>query len=512
MKQVSTLLFAFFIITSSLHAQPGTIDSSFGVNGTVLRNNFPGAYQEVYSRFNGKILVARLADTTAYITQYSNSGIPEKTIRLASVDIQGSYRVKKGTFHIIRANSDGKFFGAGDMFYLDEAVAFVARFNKDGSLDSSFATNGVAQYTAGNFGHIVSLIVQPDNKLLLSVLEIYDAVPEIDIPGLIRYLPDGTRDSSFGANGLVRNVMGHNSMQLQHDGKIILGNGFRNIQLSRRNRDGSLDSTFGKGGTALINVPYVTSFSDNFYLVQLTIQSDNKILAIGKGSIDITANYASCTRINANGKLDKSFADNGFARTPLYASSTYIEPVRAVLQRDGKIIIGGKTGVYFPPTPDTSALLRLNRNGSLDRSFGNNGYVKYAYAAGFAMYDIALQQDGKILTCGSQKHQMDGSLLAEHPYITRYNGDSINNAIVKTDAADLKPVGITINVHPNPAATVLRIYTKENIVMFLTNSWGKIVWTGKVTGSTSINVSQLPAGVYFLSSPKQVTQKIVINH
>ncbi len=515
MKQAFTLLITLLITSSSMYAQPGTVDSSFGVNGTAIRNNLHGAYQDIHVRFNGKILVSRFADTTVYITQYSNQGVPEKTTKLASVDIQGPYRKHKGTFYIVQKNKDGKILGVGDITDLDETVVFIARFNKDGSLDSSFATKGIVQYSAGNFHGLLQLIVQPDSKLLLSVLEIYDAVPEIDRPVLIRYLPDGTPDSSFGTNGVVQNVIKNTSMQLQHDGKIVLGYGYKNIQLSRRKVDGSLDSSFGKKGIAQFNVPYITSPYDNFYLGQMIIQPDDKIVATGQGSIQFKANYATCTRINANGTLDSSFADNGFARTSFLSTSDYIEANRPVLQGDGKIIIGGILSVYYPPTPDSSVLLRLNTDGTLDRSFGNGGYVKNAHAQGFAIYDIALQPDGKILTCGYQRmYASDGTFLADHPSVARYNGDASINTITKAEAAKSKPSGsIVINVYPNPAANILHIYTKQSTAMFLTNSSGKTVWTGRVNVSATINVSQQPAGIYFLSIPnKQEVQKIIINH
>src|ERR687889_681564 len=122
MKQVSTLLFACFLISSSLSAQPGTIDSSFGINGTVIRKDLQGAYQDLNLRSDGTILATRLADTTAYITQYNKRGIPEKTTGLVSVDIQGPYGTKKGTFNIVQPQPGGKIFGVGDMFDSDQTV------------------------------------------------------------------------------------------------------------------------------------------------------------------------------------------------------------------------------------------------------------------------------------------------------------------------------------------------------------------------------------------------------
>jgi uncharacterized delta-60 repeat protein len=438
MKQVFNLLVAFCTISSSSYAQPGTVDSSFGVNGTVIRNDLQGTYQDVYARFNGKILVSQLADTIAYITQYSNSGIPGKTIHLPSVDIQGPYGVKKGTFHIIQANSQGKIFVVGDMFDLDETTVFIASFNKDSSPDSSFATQGVVLYPAGNFPGSLNFIIQPDNKLLLSVKEVFDAVPEIDIFNLIRYLPDGTRDSSFGINGVVRNVMQHTSMQLQRNGTIILGYGYKNLQLSRRSSDGSLDSSFGEEGTALIKNPYITRSDDGFYLKQMIIQPDDKIVMAGQGSNYYKGNYATCTRINANGTPDSSFSDNGFTRTP-FLSTAFIEPAAIILQPDGKIIAGGRLGLNYPPTPDSSVLFRLNTDGSLDKGFGKGGYVKKAHTQGFAISDIALQPDGKILTCGYQRtYNDDGTFRADHPSIARYNSDSLSNTIVTIAAANME--------------------------------------------------------------------------
>jgi hypothetical protein len=68
-------------------------------------------------------------------------------------------------------------------------------------------------------------------------------------------------------------------------------------------------------------------------------------------------------------------------------------------------------------------------------------------------------------------------------------------------------------VYPNPAAAVLHIFANENTALLLASSSGKVVWTGKIAGSTTINVSQLPTGVYFLSTPnRQGEQKIVVFH
>jgi len=508
MKQVLTFLLAILLLHSSLYAQAGSIDSSFGVNGTVLRTDLVGAHNDVYGRFNDRILASRLVDTTAYITQYRKNGTPEKTIRLSSVDIEGAYSTLKGSYKVVTANADEQIYGVGDIEEFDQTTVFIARFHKDGSVDSSFGENGAVRYYAGNFPGGLIFIIQPDNKLLLSVSEVYDAVPTIYRFTLIRYLPNGTLDSSFGYNGFLKFLPGYSSMQLQHDGKIVFASGYKNIQLSRRNVNGSLDSSFGINGTALINVPYLTGPFSSFGISQLTIQPNNKILIPGRGD-----NYATLTRCNADGTLDSSFGENGFVRTNLYSSSAYIDLLPAVVQPDGKIILGGKTGVYYPIKPDTSFLIRLNRNGTLDKTFGNSGYVQYVNATTTYIYDIALQPDGKILTCGSRaEFKPNGTFSAYRPFITRYNGDAADNTVAKMVTAIPKQLNVVISVYPNPATDVLYMNTKKSIEIQLTNSSGKTVLRRNINGNTTIPVSQLPSGIYFLSTPEQSVQKIVINH
>jgi uncharacterized delta-60 repeat protein len=132
----------------------------------------------------------------------------------------------------------------------------IARFETNGTLDTSFGTSGkVIQHigSAIDFGY--SLAIQPDGKILLGGACSNGSNRDFCIA---RFNSDGTLDTSFGTNGKVIQNIGSaddygNSLAIQPDGKILLGGYCKNgsnddFCIARFNSDGTLDTTFGTGG------------------------------------------------------------------------------------------------------------------------------------------------------------------------------------------------------------------------------------------------------------------------
>ena len=71
---------------------------------------------------------------------------------------------------------------------------------------------------------------------------------------LARYNSDGSLDTTFGVGGKVTNGVDANSLAVQSDGKIVVGtspiDSIPDVALIRYNNDGSLDTTFGTAGYA----------------------------------------------------------------------------------------------------------------------------------------------------------------------------------------------------------------------------------------------------------------------
>src|SRR4051812_10085273 len=130
---------------------------------------------------------------------------------------------------------DGKFLAIGNSF---GKYGLVARFNADGTADTSFDGDGKLT-TPADGGPFFHGAIAPDKKIVLMSDTGNQAV-------FFRFNPDGTFDNSFGAGGEVSHagVVIARTVAVQGDGKIVFayesGQGF----LSRLNADGSVDDSF----------------------------------------------------------------------------------------------------------------------------------------------------------------------------------------------------------------------------------------------------------------------------
>src|SRR5207237_2085482 len=124
--------------------------------------------------------------------------------------------------YILRLQPDGKLV-AGGTANTGSAQFALARYNTDGSLDSGFGSGGEALTSLGTSDAIIGLVLQPDGKLV-SAGQVH--VGTIDEFGLARYNADGTLDSSFGSAGKVTTAIGAGDsaaidLALQSDGSFV---------------------------------------------------------------------------------------------------------------------------------------------------------------------------------------------------------------------------------------------------------------------------------------------------
>ncbi|MEH2224731.1 DUF4347 domain-containing protein, partial [Nostoc sp.] len=246
-------------------------------------------------------------------------------------------------------------------------------------LDDSFDSDGKVTTDIGtNTTDIAySIALQDDGKILVAGVSNSNFA-------VVRYNSNGSLDTSFGTAGKVTTNLGSTdiaySIALQDDGKILVaGVSSSNFAVLRYNSDGSLDNSFGNAGKVINNL----GSSDIAYSVAL--QDDGKILLAGVSN----SNFA-VLRYNSNGSLDTNFGTAGKVITNL--GSTDIARSIA-LQDDGKILVAGVSNNNF-------AVVRYNSNGSLDTSFGTAGTVINNLGSTDIAYNIALQDDGKILLVG----------------------------------------------------------------------------------------------------------------
>ena len=299
----------------------------------------------------------------------------------------------------IAVQPDGKIVAIGDTHPSHKGA--LARYNPDGTLDATFGNGGKVITVANVRESAAGLLILPDGKIMIS--------GSIDLPSsydtsfaLLRYNSDGSVDSTFGNGGIVTTNVGTDDDQayaiaLQSDGKIVAA-GRRGIQfypteqrkgnvaLARYNPDGSLDATFGNGGTV------VNDFGQGLesYAIELIIQPDGKLIIAGEGSY-----YFLVARYNSNGTLDTTFGGSGFRFANF--SSSWDGARDALLQPDGKIVLVGWSILNSPY--DSFAMARFNSDGSFDQTFGNGGKVLMVDQGD--LNAVALQGDGKLIALGN---------------------------------------------------------------------------------------------------------------
>lgn len=339
----------------------------------------------------------------------------------------------------VAIQADGKIVVAGERQNgttgSDYDIALV-RYKADGSLDSTFGSNGAVITAVGSGWDLSgSVVIQSDGKIVvagqtLSAGGDYNFVTA-------RYVSTGSLDNSFGTGGIVKTPVGpsHDGgwfCALQPDEKILVVGPVHNgsnydFGIVRLNPDGSLDNTFGSGGKVITPV----GSSDDFGW-SCVVQPDGKIVVGGRSAVGGSNDFA-LVRYQANGSLDAGFGTGGKVTTPVGAGSDRGRFV--ALQADGKIILGG-TGTIA--SSDDFALVRYNSDGSLDNSFGSNGIVTTAVGTGEdILWAVAVQNDGKILAAGYGISAVSGYDFA----VVRYNQDgSLDNSFADNGIA-LTPVG-----------------------------------------------------------------------
>lgn len=291
-----------------------------------------------------------------------------------------------------------------------------------GDLDLGFGSGGkvLTSFGAGSsFNWAFDVAVQADGKIVASGAAANDNL------AIARYNPDGTLDSTFGVDGQVTTSLAPSSgrvaaLAIQSDGKIVAGGVTAttgipmasHFMIARYNPDGSLDTTFGSGGIT------ITAFSNNDDLLDLAIQSDGRIIAVGwTTKTSNQSNNVAVLRYNANGTLDNSFGVLGLAEIDAFARMDIANGV--VIQTNGRILVGGVTQTSSNFESLDFLLLRLNTNGSLDTSFGMGGKVTTDFSGkGDAAEGIALQPDGRIVLGGHSNNGLFFSFA-----LARYNGN-----------------------------------------------------------------------------------------
>ncbi len=332
----------------------------------------------------------------------------------------------------VAIQADGKIVTAGYYETSDNNYQFaVARFNTDGSLDTTFNSGGLEPGTTSttinnntyNQAYGVAL-QEADVKIVAAGLTFYGVGTQFAVA---RFNTNGSLDTTFNSGGsqpgTVSTTINNNTynqasgVAIQADGKIVAAGytassnflSHPQFAVARFNTDGSLDTTFNSGGSQPGTVS--TTINNNTYneAYSVAIQADGKIVAAGYASPDDVTYQFAVARFNTNGSLDTTFnptgAQPGTVSTTINKVDIGSAASSVALQADGKIVAAG---VYETPEGTAQfAVARFNTNGSLDTTFNPLGAQPGTVSTTINNityddegYAVAIQADGKIVAAG----------------------------------------------------------------------------------------------------------------
>ncbi len=307
-------------------------------------------------------------------------------------------------------------------------------------LDTSFNSAGFQTASFGMHAMGSDVAVQPNNKIVVAG----QCQPKIFQQCVARYNEDGSLDTTFAEKGFLVNddIESGGRVALQSDGKILVG-GTKRFEsfpsysdtptLTRYNPDGTLDNSFGGG-----NVVIAGAGMGIAYPTGLAIQSDGKIVMVG-GSypwsrLGTTASGGWMIRYLPNGTPDTSFGTGGIRNLTMTDQTTC---AGLAIQPDGKMLLSVYTSTASGTPPPKSMLWRLNADGNPDPTWGGGDGIVDVPAAPFlnAIKFLNVMLDGRVVAIsdfraifrfnpdGSLDTSLDGDGIRELTGVTAVNTD-----------------------------------------------------------------------------------------
>lgn len=290
------------------------------------------------------------------------------------------------------------------------------------SLDPTFGTIGRVKFPAGtSIEQFRAMGLQKNGRIV--------TVGSSNKKYLIkRYLTNGQADKSFGIDGKVSGSFSDSVailylVVIQPDDKIVVCQkqssygGDTHFTLARFLSDGDLDMSFGKKGFV------VTSFdTENHEINAIALQNDGKILLAGYKGNGTNRDMA-LSRFTENGDSDTTFGLNGKLIFSFCPSSDWAASMKVL--SNGQILVTG--GAIFNSRSDI-VLLRLEQDGSFDKSFGKAGIASANIGIDDEGTSIQIQDDNKIIVGGwaqllHQDRTNGNDLYAPDFSVVRFNSD-----------------------------------------------------------------------------------------
>ncbi|WP_417237294.1 T9SS type A sorting domain-containing protein [Bizionia paragorgiae] len=486
------------------YSQTGSIDLTFGENGYL--RNIPGAGksiqvntdQDIFIR--GKSSLIKCNPEGEIDQSFGNNGTVEYNL----------YNLESSSTDML-IQDDGKIVLVGDIVDGATTYIYVLRSNTNGFIDTTFGNNGVFIFSTGNNDYSKTIIQTSDNAFFVGC-QTESSTTTRDFM-LLKLKPNGALDSNFGNNGVIitdmygkddflQTVTTDSNNNIYALGHVLFpspvnGISYFDFGLIKYTPNGTIDSTFGTNGKANYNLDYYSSSDFPNYI---KVNDDNSIYVAGYTSDNEGGDYQiyKLAKLDSNGNLDNSFGNQGVVS--IFAR-TIVLPSQPVTQVNNKLLVSAFE-IFFQGQPTYKSLMkRVNTNGTIDTDFASAGILELD-SDFYPRRELVFQSHDKLLTLGGNA---DGSGTV----LVRIN---IDDNILNVNEEQL--TDHTITLLPNPSSEFIFINSSQNDS---TNDLEIYSISGKKLKSFKnislnnyrVNVSAFASGVYVIKI-KNGTKKITL--
>ncbi|AXG70984.1 hypothetical protein KORDIASMS9_03239 [Kordia sp. SMS9] len=418
----------------------------------------------------------------------------------------GSMLYQRGNDITVATNGKILITGYASVSYTHQNL-FVMRLNQNGTLDTSFNTDGVFTIDNGYKNNAHKIVIANGGKIFIGGTIATSTTSQL---AMLKLNDNGTYDTTFNLDGISATDIGNNSdnnyikdMDILPDGKImtLAATGY-SILLVRFTNNGELDTTFGAGDGIYEYSPGNINYE--YYASEFHINTDGTIFILAtKDCVGCNPGSGSNVsrwvfKIDTNGAFDNTFSGNGE-----YYIDNFLSPRVAFAITDAQEI-------YIAVKRYDFELRKLTSSGTLDTSFHSDGIWNTTTVDHRKMYplEMSLDSSGELMILGKFFYPgfLDNSFIF-------YNGPTQNNVVLSVEEAQLDG-GFAL--YPNPTKDVF--YVKNDninspIAIEVYNSLGMQLFTKKLSHiDNSISLQGYASGVYYVKfSGTNTTQTILKN-
>lgn len=487
------IILIFLLFTYFFNSQSISLDTTFG-NGGYSTYYAYNDVSDVVMLSDGQFITCTYGDYNINIRKVNQNGALDNVFgtKVISMGVNKSLLPYKMLLQNNKLIIVGRVNANPTYSNMD---VFITRLNIDGTLDTTFGTNGFKTFDFGNEDYALDLDV--DN-----LGNSYFYVKSYNNKNLLKIKSDGLLDSSFGTNGILQtNSLSTdpnlNRVYLQNDGKFILAgsksNSISNLNstyLEKRLSNGTIDSSFGNNGSiSIVDSNLSIGFSNlEFDYINnsiLVLNQSNSSFFLSKIYLD-------------SGSYVSSFANNGNTAKYSFTDAPNIELKHIKKLSNSKILIAGNVSNFFGPQYNKKLFfVKLDSNGNLDYS-SNSGFQVFnttppntSIRADYIPKLFILDYNSFVLA-----YSGDSVTYGKKSFLTKFSNEflGVENIVPNNDN--------TFIACPNPASEFIKVSNIKNSLnsfdFLIYDSSGKIIKMGQSEFEKKINIQSLPSGSYYI--------------